>query len=186
MSFTLKMGRDFEPHRLGEATSLDMYIVSKNFQHDTTKRFCFGWDFQDDLDKMEVEMQKGGCDCWDSPDWCPVCHMFEGGVYDQTGIVLDHFNISRSYGDPMWSSEWSVDSLYLGGEDTPFTRLFRSRYSEIVKPSQEIQRLQKEIEELGTPRRESDIEAYELTNEVLSFLKKWAEHPDIRVVYESS
>jgi len=48
--------------------SLNWYVVPRECEHDATKKFCFGWEFQDDEEEMESQVLariKGPIEEWE-------------------------------------------------------------------------------------------------------------------------
>lgn len=113
--------------------------------------------------------------------WCPMCLMYINGLYD-TSLVIDSFNISHSYSNPIWGSDWNVKNLYMGDSTTDFVRCFDNdqMYREISKD--DVERAFKTIENTGKAIRVSDREAKEETLQVLEFLKKYMEDDNVRMI----
>lgn len=115
--------------------------------------------------------------------WCPKCHMFATGLYDTLALV-DTMHIGHSYSSLYWWSKWNIKDMYIGSSNTEFTNLFRNdiMYREITH--NDVVSAINEIEELGTPLRNSDIEACQETMDVLNFLAKWTKDDNYRVIME--
>lgn len=115
--------------------------------------------------------------------WCPKCHMFVKGFYDSVAL-LDSTDIHHSYSSLYWGSKWNIKSMYLGSSDTEFINLFRndSYYREVSRD--DVAHSLESIKKLGTPLRNSDIEACEETMNILNFLDKWTKNDDVYVIME--
>jgi hypothetical protein len=116
-------------------------------------------------------------------EWCPTCHMFVCGIYSSELIIKSN-DIHHSYSNPIWSSKWNIQSLYLGSSDTNFTNLFRTDNMYRQIESSDVQSARRTIHELGEPFRSSDKEAYEETMEILNFLDTWTQMDDVIVIME--
>jgi hypothetical protein len=115
--------------------------------------------------------------------WCPKCHMFVCGIYSSE-LIIKSKDIHHSYSNPIWSSKWNIQSLYLGSSNTNFTNLFRSDNMYRQIESSDVQYARRTINELGEPFRSSDKEAHEETMEILSFLDTWTQMDDVIVIME--
>lgn len=139
-------------------------------------------DFENNVGKIAFEYIND----WDNKhknEWCPKCQMFASGLYDAS-VVLAKTSIHHSYSSLYWSSRWNIKDKYLGSSDTEFVRLFRDDYYYREVSAYDVERAIEQIQELGTPKRNSDIEACEETTSVLSFLKYWTEKDDVIVIIE--
>lgn len=116
-------------------------------------------------------------------EWCPKCHMFANGLYG-TSVILAEDNIQHSYSSLYWRSKWNIKDMYLGSSETEFVRLFRDDYYYREITAEDVERALEIIEDLGVPKRNSDIEAYNETMSILNFLKKWTKREDVLVVME--
>lgn len=183
--------------------SIDFYIVPKHISHDTSKKLCFSWEFQDDEHEMETDI------CWklmpntildkatrctlllnnlygydiDTSHWCPKCLMFANGLHSSP-VLLASESCSHSYSNPIWNSKWNIKDLWLGSSNTSFVNLFRDEhlYREIFLD--DVLDAFKTIEALGQPLRKSDKNACDETLRLLRFLREWTEKDDVHVILE--
>lgn len=115
--------------------------------------------------------------------WCPKCHMFVKGLYDCSALI-DTMHIGHSYSSLYWTSRWNIKDMYLGDSDTEFIKLFRNDYYYREITHDEVVYAIDKIKNLGTPLRNSDIEACEETMNVLNFLDKWTKDDNYHVIME--
>lgn len=115
--------------------------------------------------------------------WCPKCHMFAKGLYDCVAL-LDSENMHHSYSSLYWGSKWNIKDMYLGASDTEFLNLFRNdnMFREVSR--EDVLYAIESIKKLGTPLRNSDIQACEETTSVLNFLDKWTKNEDVYVIMD--
>ena len=184
--------------------SLRWHVLRGDIKHDASKHFCFDWEFQDDKDEVLEQVHDAMCSMKSDDDrrasplsynekqtekwnsyidatsedsvckWCPKCLMYAVGIYSAS-VQLDSFDISHSYSNPIWESEWNVRSFHMGSSDTDFVRRFRNdnMYREILP--EDVRDLRRRLASLGTPMRKSDREACREAESLLSFLEKWME-----------
>ena len=105
------------------------------------------------------------------------------GLYSSP-LVIEKKNVSHSYSNPIWASDFNVKMLYLGDSSTDFARRFdRERmYREIS--AVDVEDAFETLERLGTCHRTSDKEAREETLEVLEMLNMYKDDPTVRMVME--
>lgn len=115
--------------------------------------------------------------------WCPKCHMFTNGPNNCVAL-LDSKNIHHSYSSLYWGSKWNIKDMYLGSSETEFINLFRNDNMFREVSQEDVLYAIESIKKLGTPLRNSDIEACEETMNVLSFLDKWTKRDDVYVIME--
>jgi hypothetical protein len=113
--------------------------------------------------------------------WCPKCKLFAQGFY-KSEYVVDSYTVSHSYSNPIWYSKFNIKDLCIGKSNTEFVNLFEDHhfYREIDK--YEIKMARRHIESLGEPLRYKDQDAHLETMEVLAFLDKWVDNPDVRLI----
>lgn len=115
--------------------------------------------------------------------WCFKCfEKINKEIFGSDSI--DRFDISHSYSDKIWWSDWNIQNFYLGSE-TFYTRTLRydnsDRYREITK--EDIQDAYKKLDRLGdVGMLYYDIEAKEETIRVLEFLSKYADDNSVRSI----
>lgn len=149
-------------------THKEYYERKTDFEYNVSN---VAWDYLHDYDDKHKD------------EWCPKCHMFANGLYGASA-VLAKTSIHHSYSSPYWRSRWSIKDMYLGSSDTEFVRLFRDDYYYREITTDDVERALEEVKHLGTPKRNSDIEACEETTSVLNFLKYWTEKDDVIVIME--
>ena len=171
--------------------SLQWYILPKNIEHDKTKQICIDLEFEPEDDDSEIKEEvykiinyKSWYDCIDNDNakcWCPKCHMYVNGLYDSS-LLIDSLDISHSYSNSIWRSDWNVREIYMGSYKTDFVRRFKKdrMYREIFKDN--LLKSMDLYEELGTPIRTSDVEAKEETLHVVNFLNKYLDNENYRVI----
>lgn len=161
--------------------TIEFHIVRRDVDHDKGKPLCFGWEFQDDESVMDRKINREEY-LFESPDWCPRCRMFYYGFYDGE-CTIDSLGISHSYSNPVWSSDYCIYNMG-PGDDSAFTKLFRSdmMIREITRV--DIICIKKELEVLGEPFRTSDKEAKEETLRVMDFIEHWLSRKDIYIIYQ--
>lgn len=115
--------------------------------------------------------------------WCPKCHMFANGLYDCLALI-DTMHIGHSYSSLYWRSKWNIQDMYIGTSNTQFINLFRNDYLYREITHDDVVSAINEVKKLGTPLRNSDIEACQETMDVLNFLEKWTKHDNYRVIME--
>jgi hypothetical protein len=145
------------------------YFKRKQAFYDNVNKVAY--EYINDFDKKHMD------------EWCPKCHMFANGLYD-TPTVLAKDDIHHSYSSLYWRSKWNIKDLYLGSSETEFVRLFRDDYYYREITAEDVERALEIIEDLGVPKRNSDIEACEETMSILNFLKKWTQQDDVIVIME--
>lgn len=181
--------------------SINFYVLPRNVEHDTSKEFCFNWEFQPDEEDVEDEICKqvlgvdevsyridrhtrvnvlyNNLNSFDKEEeikqkWCPKCFMYADGFYSSELIVATE-NVNHSYSNPIWNSKWNIKDLYIGSSDTLFINKFRNDklYREVSE--WDVERALENIADLGEPLRNSDKEACAETMDILRFLKSWVE-----------
>ena len=109
--------------------------------------------------------------------------MYVDGLYDNSLVIASN-NISHSYSNPIWNSDWNIKDLYLGSGTTDFVRRFSKdhMYREISK--RDIQNAIVYIEQLGNAIRKSDVEAKNETQEVLEFIQQYINDDNVIIIME--
>jgi hypothetical protein len=181
--------------------SIDFYVIPKNIPHDTSKKLCFLWEFQDDEVEMETDIclklmpnvipdkatrckmlleNVYGYDI-DTSHWCPKCLMFAKDLHLST-VLLASECCSHSYSNPIWNSKWNIKNLWLGSSNTPVVNLFRNEclYREICLDN--VLDAFETIDALGEPLRTTDKNACEETLRILKFLQEWTANDDVHVI----
>jgi hypothetical protein len=163
--------------------TLSWYIVPRFLEHDKTKELCFDLEYEPEDSELLFDNTVIAHKCLYSEDhetmWCPKCLMFAHGYLED--ISLESLDISHSYGNPIWRSDWNI-RYFCGGSSSNFTHLFdRDRlYKEVTK--RDIAYLQSDLEDLGEPVRPNDIAACKETMEVIDFCKKWMDNDSVRII----
>jgi len=179
--------------------SIRWYIFPGNLEHDKTKKICFDLEFEpekdddtdlkiklfnilnpdiDDIDDIYYWKHKKDIDdIWQlyihSNEYksisCEKCKTYLIGIHINS---IDSIDISHSYSDPYWNSEWDLKHFHMGSSRTDLVRRFSNDklYREISK--KDIDETYRMIEDLGEPIRTSDKVAKIETLHVLDFLKK--------------
>lgn len=189
------------------------YVLPKPLPaHDTTKKYCFGYEYEpenpkesfvekigtpdsvyDGGDLSEIAkrlrahqkaIEKTYYESWDAPEeWCPVCLMYSRSMFENVMVLASH-HVRHSYGNPVWSSRWNVKDTWMGDSDSQFCRRFsRDRLYREISAS-DVARARRDLEDLGDPIRDSDREARAETMEVLDFLDEWVHRDDAIVIFQ--
>ncbi len=145
---------------------LHWYVVPRIIEHDDTKPLCYSWESQPDEYEFTEYVNTS------TSKWCPKCHIFAFGFYDSPLLVAKH-HIRHTYSNPIWYSRWNIHYLMMGSSMTPYMRLFDPNllYREITPHEVEVGK--RYLQSLGDPVRMIDREAYEETNEIMTFLEHW-------------
>lgn len=180
---------------------ISFYIVDKDQEHKQDNgQICLGLEYQPDhkdlVDMLVCHLNNHSmCDqerrnyieyeylCNSAKQKvCQKCKMFMVGI--QCAIVKDNLHIHHSYSNPIWDSNYSIQDMSLGSSTTSFVNLFRNnmQYYEIFES--DVRRAYTYLEQLGTPKRTSDKEAYDETKHVLHFLEKWIDNGSVYVIME--
>lgn len=115
---------------------------------------------------------------------CPKCMIYKNGFFHNK-FVIDQMDVSHSYSNPIWWSEWCVYDLHFGSNNTNFIRRFSKKHLYYEVSEKDINYGFKKIDELGIPIHHSDIEAKNETMRVLNFLKKYSNRDDVYIIYQS-
>ena len=193
---------------------LNFYVIPDVIQHETDKPLCLNlesstenivYDLLDlyegtienrlfpihllptDVQKIDInnlEEWKFLMDKNHEQLWCSKCLMYKKSDLSLK-YVIAKYNIGHSYSSPIWMSDWSIYKMYFPTKNTSFTRSFGpdSDYEEVNKDSidyieDKIIRLNKE------PQHFADVEAYEETNELVDFCRKWLDDDKVRIIYQ--
>lgn len=180
---------------------LSFYIVEQDIEHQKIHdNVCFDLEYQLDneelIDTIEKKLVHNNTSAQDKRkhieneyigninkhNLCPKCKMFMIGICGD--VTVDSLHIRHSYSNPIWSSDYNIKDLSLGTSRSEFVRLFRtdSSYFEIF--AHHIERGYAYINDLGTPRTETDKEAFDETIRILHFLERWVNNEKVHVILE--
>jgi hypothetical protein len=174
---------EFEP----ESDDLDLKSRFFNLIHPESK-IPDREDYQDTRDffKARSEYYKNINSTWHSYEHnnkiCPKCKMYKSGHF-HSEFVIDEYDVSHSYSNSIWRSEWSIRNFHMGSRSTNFIRRFSNEHMYSEVSYDDINSVYKSIERLGTPIRTSDIEAKEEVIRVLEFLSKYANRDDVYIIF---
>jgi hypothetical protein len=176
---------------------ISFYVIDKDNQHTKDNgTMCLDLEFQHDNDDV-VDMldcrlynhapKRKICD-YDKRyqieclNICPKCKMFMVGIHG--GNIKDSLHIHHNYSNPIWTSDYNIQDLSLGSSTTTFVKLFRNdmQYYEIFES--DVKRGYAYLEQLGTPKRTSDKEAYDETMQVMRFLERWVDNDTVYIIME--
>lgn len=117
-------------------------------------------------------------------DWCPRCHMFANGLYDNPAVIASK-DFSHSYSNPIWHSDWHFYNMHPGKHHSDFCNRFDSdkMYREIEHS--DIQGLKEDLIKYGRAYRAPDLEAIQETQQVIKFCEEHLENPEITIIYAS-
>lgn len=149
---------------------LHWYVIPRQILHDKTKPLCYNWECQPDNHEFTEYVSTPNV-------WCPKCEMFGLGFCDSPLVVATHHVRQSRY------SKWNIHNLMMGSS-TPFVNLFHPEllFREIT--AHDIETAERYLQTLGTPQCAHDIEAYEETQEVLTFLMKWTADDNYHVIID--
>ena len=174
---------------------ISFYIVDKDKEHEQDNgQLCMSLEYQPDhkdvLDMLACQLNNHSmCDIEyeyicnpPKQEICAKCKMFMIGVHGAN--IKDDLHIRHCYSNPIWQSDYNIQDLSLGSSRTAFINLFRNDMNYFEVFESDVRRGYAYLEQLGTPKRTSDKEAYDETKRVLQFLEKWVDDGGVHVIME--